>query len=58
MCNQKELLIESKLMDFGGIFCYSWLDLNIFIGERGDEVKWAFFKNYSITFCKILWIAS
>ena len=45
-------------MNFGGVFCYIWLDLEIFIGEGRDEVKWACFKNYSITFCKILWIAS
>ena len=31
------------------------LDFKIFIGERGDEVEWAF---YSITFCNIMWIAS
>ena len=41
-CNQKEFLIESKLNGFGGgggDFFYIRLDLEIFIGERGDEVK-------------------
>ena len=39
-CNQKKFLIESKLNGvWGGVFCYIWLDLEIFIGERGDEVK-------------------
>ena len=38
-CNQKEFLIESKLKGFWGVFYYIWLDLEIFIGERGDEVK-------------------
>ena len=46
--NQKEFLIESKLKGFWGVFLLH-LDLQIFIGEGGDEVKWAF---YSITFCK------
>ena len=39
VCNQKEFLIESKLNEFWGVFCYIWLDLEIFIGERRDEVK-------------------
>ena len=46
-CNQKAFSIESKLSGFflcvcvggGGGFCYIWLDLEIFIGETGDEVK-------------------
>ena len=38
-----------ELNGFWGIFLLH-LDLEIFIGERGDEVKRAF---YSITFCKI-----
>ena len=38
MCNQKEYLIESKLNGFWGGFPLH-LDLEIFIGERGDEVK-------------------
>ena len=37
-CNQKEFLIESKLNGFLGVFLLH-LDLEIFIGERGDEVK-------------------
>ena len=37
-CNQKEFLIESKLNGFCGVFLLH-LDLEIFIGERGDEVK-------------------
>ena len=35
-CNEKEFLIESKLNGFLGGFL---LHLEIFIGERGDEVK-------------------
>ena len=27
------------LNGFWGVFCYIWLDLEIFIEERGDEVK-------------------
>ena len=38
-------------MDFWGGFLLH-LDLEIFIGERVDEVKWAF---YTITFCKFFW---
>ena len=38
MCNQKEFLIESKLNGFFGIFLLH-LDLEIFIGVRGDEVE-------------------
>ena len=38
-CNQKGFLIESKLNGFWVVFCYIWLNLEIFIGERGDEVK-------------------
>ena len=49
-CNQKEFLIKSKLNGFLVVFL-SHLDLEIFIGERGDEVKLVF---HSITFCKIL----
>ena len=37
-CNQKEFLIESKLNGFLGVFLLH-LDLEIFIGERGGEVK-------------------
>ena len=37
-CNQKEFLNESKLNGFLGVFLLH-LDLEIFIGERGDEVK-------------------
>ena len=37
-CNQKEFLIESKFNGFLGFFLLH-LDLEIFIGERGDEVK-------------------
>ena len=37
-CNQNELLIESKLNGFWGGFLLH-LDLEIFIGEREDEVK-------------------
>ena len=37
-CNQKEFLIESKLNGFLGVFLFH-LDLEIFIGERGDVVK-------------------
>ena len=37
-CNQKKFLIESKLKGFLGGFLLH-LDLDIFIGERGDEVK-------------------
>ena len=37
-CNQKEFLFESKLNGFFGVFMLH-LDLEIFIGERGDEVK-------------------
>ena len=49
-CNQKEFLNESKLNGFFGIFPLH-LDLEIFIRERGDEVKRAL---YSVTFCKIM----
>ena len=38
MCSQKEFLIESKLNGFWRVFLLL-LDLEIFIGERGDEVK-------------------
>ena len=38
VCNQKEFLIESKLNGFLGGFLLH-LDLEIFIGERGGEVK-------------------
>ena len=38
MCNQKKFLIELKLNGFFGVFLLH-LDLEIFIGERGDEVK-------------------
>ena len=38
LCTQKEVLIESKLNGFWGVFLLH-LDLEIFIGERGDEVK-------------------
>ena len=48
-CNQKGFLIESKLNGFLWGFLLH-LDLEIFIGERGDKVNWAF---YSITFCKM-----
>ena len=37
-CNQKDFLIESKLNGFWGVFLLH-LDLEIFIGEREDEVK-------------------
>ena len=37
-CNQKEILIESKLNGFFVVFLLH-LDLEIFMGERGDEVK-------------------
>ena len=37
-CNQKELLIELKLNGFL-VFFLLHLDLEIFVGERGDEVK-------------------
>ena len=37
-CNQKEFLIESKLDGFWRVFLLH-LDLEIFIGEGGDEVK-------------------
>ena len=37
--NQKEFLIESKLNGFLVLFFLLRLDLEIFIGERGDEVK-------------------
>ena len=37
-CNQKEFLIESKLNGFFWVFLLH-LDLETFIGERGDEVK-------------------
>ena len=37
-CNQKEFFIGSKLNRFGGVFLLH-LDLEIFIVERGDEVK-------------------
>ena len=37
-CNQKEFLIESKLNGFWGVFLLH-LDLEIFKGDRGDEVK-------------------
>ena len=37
-CNQKEFLIDSKLNGFFCFFLLHW-DLEIFIGERGDEVK-------------------
>ena len=43
-CNQREFLIESKLNGFLGGFLLHLVGLKIFIGERGDEVKWAFFK--------------
>ena len=37
-CNLKEFLTESKLNGFcGGVLLH--LDLEIFIGERGDDVK-------------------
>ena len=35
---QKEFLIESKLNGYFGVLLLH-LDLEIFIGERGDEVK-------------------
>ena len=38
MCNQREFLIESKLNGYFGFFLLH-LDLEIFIGERGDDVK-------------------
>ena len=39
MCSQKEFLIESKLNGFfGGGFLLHW-DLEMFIGERGNEVS-------------------
>ena len=37
-CNEKEFLIESKLNGFF-VFFLLHLDLEIFIGDRGDEVK-------------------
>ena len=37
-CSQKEFLSESKLNGFLGGFLLH-LDLEIFTGERGDEVK-------------------
>ena len=37
-CNQNEFLIESKLNGFWGGFLLH-LDLEIFIGEMGDDVK-------------------
>ena len=37
-CNQKEFLIKSKLCGFWKVFLL-YLDLEIFIGEREDEVK-------------------
>ena len=37
-CNQKKFLIEPKLNGFFGFFLLH-LDLEIFIGEGGDEVK-------------------
>ena len=37
-CNQKEFLIESKFYGFLGSFLLH-LDIEIFIGERGDEIK-------------------
>ena len=36
--NQTEFLIESKLNGFFGVFLLH-LDLEISIGERGDEIK-------------------
>ena len=38
MCNQKEFLIESRLNGFLRFFLLH-LNLEIFISERGDEVK-------------------
>ena len=38
LCTQKEVLIESKLNGFFGVFLLH-LAFEIFIGERGDEVK-------------------
>ena len=38
LCTQKEFLIESILNGFLGGFLLH-LDIEIFIGERGDEVK-------------------
>ena len=38
LCTQKEVLIELKLNGFFGVFLLH-LDLEIFLGERGDEVK-------------------
>ena len=38
-CNQKEFLIESKLNGFWEGFLLHLVGLEIFLGERGDEVK-------------------
>ena len=38
LCKQKEFLMKSKLNGFCFFFLLH-LDLEIFIGERGDEVK-------------------
>ena len=37
-CNQRNFLIESKLNRFFLVFLLHF-DLEIFIGERGDEAK-------------------
>ena len=55
LCTRKEFWTESKLNGFLGGFAATFALGNF---HTGGEVKWAFFKNRSITFCKNLEIVS